>query len=87
MSTRNIFFKLYITVKQTFSSSVKASSNTDIPTSFPLKYSFGRNYECAVREINVTNAIDLIIEISGIQSLSHSNPHRKIENAENRDFC
>ena len=87
ISTRDIFFKLCNAVKQTFSSSAKASSSTDIPASNLLRYSFGRNFEYALREINVTNAIYLQIEINTIYNLKQLNLHRKIENSVNRDCC
>ena len=86
MSTRNIFFKLYNAVKQTFIQR-KGILKHRHPCEYPTEIFLGRKYECAVREINVTNAIYLQIEIDVIQNLKQSNSHRKIENSEIRDCC
>ena len=39
------------------------------PCEYPTEIFLGRNYECALREINVTNAIDLEVEVNDIHNL------------------
>ena len=87
MSTVNIFFQLCNAVKQAFLSSTKTSRKHRHACVYPTDIILWRNYECMVREINVTNAIDLKIEIKANQKLKQPNPHTKIENSENRDCC